>query len=67
MNGDSDIIFYKQLKNKLKHLVHEAKLVYIKELISQSKRILTLLVSCGEVLMMLFLSAIRCKILCCIR
>ena len=27
--SDSDIAFYKQLKNKLKQLVHEAKLVYI--------------------------------------
>ena len=36
--SDSDIAFYKQLKNKLKHLVHEDKLVYIKELILQSKK-----------------------------
>ena len=36
--SDSDIAVYKQLKNRLKHLVRETKLVYVKELISQSKK-----------------------------
>jgi len=34
--SDSDITLYKQLKNRLKHIVHGAKLVYIKELLKGS-------------------------------